>query len=694
MLFRSVSTGLNTKNQPYNETPAGEFLVVSWTGDFPAGRNTIGRFALRINGGTLLHEVLHDVGADGKTKIGLAGLLNNMGDSFAGMSELMESAGSGMDVMSEMINNQTLLDQQYEIVDGHWPENENEVVLVIGKNNEISKLTLYMLGVLDQSELDDIMSDLMTEGKYDSEPMEPYEFDFFIGMKFYMLTQSDFYEKTDKTYIGKDGEVLPVWNDIRDDVDYVSDETKLHTFVQENGRELRISGIIRPRVDATATSISGVVGYTKGLTDEILKKNADTEVINQQKNNPDVNVLTGLKFERTHYTPENIGDLIDKIDDATMEQFYAYMTQIILTDPDFSSRLDVKDAASFSQIFFLVPEDIQLSLVQSMLTAAEANNPVGVSALCTTLGGMMDIKIEKSETLIKLLPIMSMEQKYVLISGIPANEQMPFTVHGLITLAGEQTMTGIYSYMSEQLKTMSITEEIFLTLLSTMKAEDEDFITLEEALYKFAPQTDATLESNLKLLADAEKASPASINFYAKDFESKEYIEGFISDYNASVEEKDQLQYTDIVGIMMSSVSTIIDVISYVLIAFVAISLVVSSIMIGIITNISVLERTKEIGILRAIGASKKDISRVFNAETFIIGLCAGVLGIVITILLCLPTNAIIQGLTGFKNIEAVLPVGAAFILIAISMMLTIIAGLIPSRAAAKKDPVEALRSE
>ena len=632
--------------------------------------------------------------ADGKTKIGLAGLLNNMGDSFAGMSELMESAGSGMDVMSEMINNQTLLDQQYEIVDGHWPENENEVVLVVGKNNEISKLTLYMLGVLDQSELDDIMSDLMTDGTYDSEPMEPYDFDFFIGMKFYLLTQSDFYEKTNKTYIGKDGEILPVWNDIRDDVDYISDETKLHTFVQENGRELKISGIIRPKVDATATSISGVVGYTKGLTDEILKKNAETEVINQQKNNPDVNVLTGLKFERTHYTPENIGDLIDKIDDTTMEQFYAYMTQIILTDPDFSSRLDVKDAESFSQIFFLVPGDIQLSLVQSMLTAAEANNPVGVSALCTTLGGMMDIKIEKSETLIKLFPIMSMEQKFVLISGIPANEQMPFTIHGLITLAGEQTMTGIYSYMSEQLKTMSITEEIFLTLLSTMKAEDEDFITLEEALYKFAPQTDATLESNLKLLADAEKASPASINFYAKDFESKEYIEGFISDYNASVEEKDQLQYTDIVGIMMSSVSTIIDVISYVLIAFVAISLVVSSIMIGIITNISVLERTKEIGILRAIGASKKDISRVFNAETFIIGLCAGVLGILITILLCLPTNAIIQGLTGFKNIKAVLPVGAAFILIAISMLLTIFAGLIPSRAAAKKDPVEALRSE
>lgn len=633
--------------------------------------------------------------ADGKTKVGLADMIKNMGSNFSSIASLMETTGSSMiDVFSEMIDNQQLLDQQYEIVDGHWPESANEVVLVLGPNNRISKLSLYMLGVLDQSELEEIMESLMTDGEYDTVPLEPYDIDFFLGMKFYLLNTSEFYKETDKTYIGKDGAVLPVWSDIRNSPEYIADEEKLPEYIKENGRELVISGIIRPRIDASATSISGVVGYTKDLTNDVLAKNTESEVINQQKANPDINVLTGLKFERTKYTPETIGDLIDKIDSSTMEMFYAYITKTILEDEEFSSRLDVKDAESFTQIFFLMPEEAQISLVQGMLTAAEANNPDGLKNLYLAISRMMDINIEKSETIIKLIPIMTMEQRYVLISGIPATETMPFSVDGLITLAGEETMTGIYAYMSEQLKSMTMNEDLFLALLSTMKADDKDFITLEESLYRFAPQTDATLESTLELLANAEKASPASINFYAKDFASKEYIEDFISDYNNSVEDKDKLQYTDLVGIMMSSVSTIIDVISYILIAFVAISLVVSSIMIGIITNISVLERTKEIGILRAIGASKKDVSRVFNAETFIIGTCAGILGIIITILLCLPTNAIIQALSGFSNIKAVLPVAAAFILIAISMGLTLIAGLIPARAAAKKDPVEALRSE
>ena len=205
---------------------------------------------------------------------------------------------------------------------------------------------------------------------------------------------------------------------------------------------------------------------------------------------------------------------------------------------------------------------------------------------------------------------------------------------------------------------------------------------------------DADLESNLLLLGDAEKAKPASINFYAVDFKSKEKIEDFIQAYNDNAEGKDKLRYTDVVGIMMSSVTTIVDAITYVLVAFVSISLVVSSIMIGIITYISVLERTKEIGILRAIGASKRDISRVFNAETLIIGFAAGAIGILVTVLLCLPINLIIHALSGLTNINASLPLGAAFGLVVISMALTLIAGVIPSRIASKKDPVVALRTE
>jgi putative ABC transport system permease protein len=270
----------------------------------------------------------------------------------------------------------------------------------------------------------------------------------------------------------------------------------------------------------------------------------------------------------------------------------------------------------------------------------------------------------------------------------------PLAIPGLVDLAGEEVMNQIYVEVSESLKAMTVTEEIFLAILHGFPADSEEFLQIEEALYGFAPQTDATYKSVLTSLGNAEKNKPASINFYAKDFHQKENVEQFIADYNASVEEKDQLEYTDIIGIMMSSVTIIIDVISYVLIAFVAISLVVSSIMIGIITNISVLERTKEIGILRAIGASKRDISRVFNAETFIIGLAAGILGILMTVILCLPTNAIIQALTGFSNIRATLPAAAAAILIVISMGLTILAGLIPAKKASRKDPVIALRTE
>ena len=255
-------------------------------------------------------------------------------------------------------------------------------------------------------------------------------------------------------------------------------------------------------------------------------------------------------------------------------------------------------------------------------------------------------------------------------------------------------MQGVYAHMTEELKTLTITEESFTLLLQGNFIPDKDFATMEETLYKLAPQTDATYDSVLEDLGDAEATAPATINFYAKDFESKDLIEDFIRTYNEQAGELDKLQYTDIVGIMMSSVSTIINAISYVLIAFVAISLVVSSIMIGIITYISVLERTKEIGILRAIGASKKDIGRVFNAETLIVGFVAGMIGILSTLLLNIVINIILYHLTEIANLRAALPVGGAIALVLISMLLTFIAGLFPSGIAAKRNPVEALRSE
>ena len=412
-------------------------------------------------------------------------------------------------------------------------------------------------------------------------------------------------------------------------------------------------------------------------------------MIDQQKNKtPEHNVLTGLKFEKTVYTKDNIQELINTIDPATMQSLYDYMT--VQMQAAFKENPPV-NAESFAGFAMIMDDEQYAALVTQMLAIATAN-PANTPALAMLLGTVQSmLNIEgltvTADNLISLLPLLGTAERYVLINGLTE----PFPISGLHTICAA-AMADIYAYMNEQLLLISVDATNFALMLKTM--DDAEFSAMQETLYRLAPQTDATKDSVLTLLGDAEKAKPASINFYAVDFESKEKIEDFITAYNNQTSEADQLKYTDIIGIMMSSVTVIINAISYVLIAFVSISLVVSSIMIGIITYISVLERTKEIGILRAIGASKRDISRVFNAETLIIGFAAGVIGIGLTLLFCIPINIIIRALSGLTNIKAVLPVLAAFILVAISMGLTLIAGLIPSRIASKKDPVIALRSE
>ncbi len=623
--------------------------------------------------------------ADGKTQVNPTAIFDNMGDMFAGVGDMMQTMG-GMGIMSQMINNQELLDQQYELVGegSHWPTGANEVVLVVGKNNQISKMTLYMLGVLDQSELEDIMKALMTTGEYDTTPMEPYNLNDFLGMEFLLLNTADFYEidTTQEPYT-VDGKDYPVWRDVR------KGAFDQESFVKQNGTKLVISGIVRPKEGATATSITGALGYTKALTDQILEQNTKEEIILQQKATPHFNVLNGSTFERYKYTKETIDDLIKRIGSESMSQFYAYMTMMIRENEEYSKLLNVnKD--TFLMFALTMDDAKEQALVKEMLAQAKAMDPSGVALnmLCQQLkalpstvpnsGGLSTVTFT-ADNIPDLLPLMSDTQLGALFQGLQG-------------MCGDSFMNEKYTAMNETLKTWQINEKSFSFLLRSM--DDNLFNTMEEALYDYVPNKDSTYASNLKLLGDAETASPASINFYAKDFNAKESIENFIKEYNDSVEEVKKLEYTDLIGVMMSSISTIINVISYVLVAFVSVSLVVSSIMIGIITYISVLERTKEIGILRAIGASKRDISRVFNAETLIVGFTAGAIGVIFTLLLCLPINAIIHALSGMTNINAVLPWVAALILVAISMFLTFIAGLIPSRLASKKDPVEALRSE
>ena len=638
---------------------------------------------------------------DGKVQISPTTIFDNMGDTFSGVDEMMSSMGSmgamsGLSIMSEMIDNQELLEQQYELVGegSHWPTNANEVVLVIGKNNQISKMTLYMLGIEDQGELEGIMNDLMMGGEYESTHMEVYELSDFLGMKFKLLNTADYFEKTDLSYT-VDGVEYPIWYDMRQ-LGFDKE-----SFVVENGTELVVSGIVRPRSGASATSISGAIGYTKELTEMILAQNAESEIINQQKATPENNVLTGASFERIPYTKDNIDDLIRRVGSSNMQTFYNVMTTMIVNDDQYKGLLNVTDD-TVAMFVGTMSDGEQAQRVGELLRMAQENDPTGQKLQMLFMGlsmapdGLKNVQFT-ADNVVSLLPLMS-ETQVMMLVGLPATQseegaqQMPQTMLGLKDICSEEDKAAFFAEMNEDMVNWKINEKSMKLLLGQM--DDAMFEQFEETLYNMVPDKDATLESTLKKLGDAEKASPASVNFYAKDFASKEVIESFISEYNDGAEDSKKVQYTDVIGIMMSSVSTIIDVISYVLVAFVSISLVVSSIMIGIITYISVLERTKEIGILRSIGASKRDISRVFNAETMIIGTAAGLIGVFGTVLLCIPVNAIIHALSGISNVGAKMPWVAGIILVVISIVLTLISGLFPSRVASKKDPVEALRTE
>jgi len=632
--------------------------------------------------------------ADGElispTQLGMANLLSNMGDYFAGMSNMVDMAGaSGMDVMSEMIDNDELLDQQYEVVAGAWPTNANEVVLVVGKNNHISKLTLYMLGVLDQSELEDIMATLMSPEGYDEgEPLPPYNTSDFVGMNFYMLTASQLYEKTDEKY--SDGSDHYRWQEIT----FAGDE-EYRSFIEANGEKLTVSGIVRPRPDAAAASISGAIGYTAELTELILKKNEESEIIKQQKDTPTMNVITGLPLdlENKKYTVDNVDELFSAFDANTMAQISSMMGKML--SEGFAAAEGEDKLTNFIGYSTMINDEDKQTLALMLYDRFAETAPTQLPMLYMSLNKNDVFNIDSREDLAVCLPsIATDKQQYGMLIGFMAN-------------VCKSNMTDIYDAFLPMLSNISVSKEFCVDWIresakqeqaNTEAATGMTTEELIEMLTLMAPDTDATYDKMLKKLGDTDKAVPASINFYAKDFNSKEKIEEFISDYNKAVEAEGKtekiIEYTDVIGIMMSGISTIIDVISYVLIAFVSISLVVSSIMIGIITNISVLERTKEIGILRAIGASKRDISRVFNAETFIIGLVAGIIGIISTIILCIPVNLIIQYLSGFSNINASMPWIAGVVLVLISMGLTMIAGLIPAKNASKKDPVEALRSE
>ena len=482
---------------------------------------------------------------------------------FGSMSEMdnlgMTGTQSTTNVWSEMISNQELLENQYDVVAGRWPENYDEVVMVVTKDNEISDYELYSLGIRDVGEMQEMMRAAL-KGETKTYPNTSYTYDDLLSLTYKVIPSSDFYEYDDseKCYVDKS-----------DDADYLKDKIK-------NGLDIKVVGIVRPNEDATVHSITTTIGYTHALVEKLMDLSRDSEVGKAQLDDPDKNVFTGYEFG---------ADLNEEAQKEAEQQAQDAMSEMGIAD-------------------------------------------------------------------------MTEDQLYEYMASLPADQLKQFM----------QTMT-------EQ--TQSVSNSMSLSDLKSAE--------------------NATYDDNLVTLGIAYENDPKVIRIYPIDFESKEKIIDVIEEYNdmvkANGEEEKEISYTDMVGTMMSSISTIINAISYVLMAFVAISLVVSSIMIGIITYISVLERTKEIGVLRSIGASKKDISRVFNAETIIIGFVAGLIGIGVTVLLNIPINAVIHHFPGLTGV-AKLPVTGGALLVAISVVLTMIGGLIPSRVASKKDPVEALRSE
>ncbi len=535
----------------------------------------------------------------------------------------------------QIINN--IIYDQYDLLEGSWPNEYDEVILIVNEKNEVDDLTLFALGLLSQKEIDAII-DAAAKGETLENDNRKWTYQELIGRTYKTILPCSYYQDFDKDGIFTDmSKVDGILSNLYDGNEAI---------------ELKISGIIRPKKDSDAQMLREGIGYTSLLTKEIIRKAKESPVIKAQLNSPSINVLTGQPFE------SNTGSLTPEQKKASFLNYVSGMTNTQKKE----TYIAIKCLLTQEQL----AEKTLLELAN--YPTREAQQALVTQAMAQQL--QMDA---------------SMLEEYF-------NEMSDEQIYGFAyTVCQEVAKMKHKATVSMGLAMQP--EATLATLLDTElnSASNEDFTRYYDEVTDFS---DLSYEEVLVSLGCLDEESPSTINIYVSSFENKDIIADAIKEYNKSVDENKQIAYTDYMGLLMSGITTIINAITYVLIAFVAISLVVSSIMIGVITLISVQERTKEIGILRAIGASKKDVSSMFNAETLIIGFAAGLLGVVVTYLLCIPINLILHALTKVENLNAILPFSAAIILVLISMSLTLISGIIPSRSAAKKDPVIALRTE
>ena len=654
----------------------------------------------------------------------------------------MESMGTP--VFNEMIDDRSLLDSQYDVVAGHWPTSANEAVMVLSSRGTVGDYTLYSIGALDIDELNNLVNSAMTAdgGVEAPETGTDFTYDDALSTTFKVLSPADAYRKNEET---------GMWTDMSDDADFM-------TAKVADGIDVRIVGVVRPNETANASALTPGIAYTHALTRQLMERAADSQIVQEQLARPETDVFTGKSFDELQGEAKQGVDLgsMFSVDEAALKSAFSFdasalsgaaggmdLSGIDLSgldidlsgvgkDIDFSDIMAKAPTPDFSGIFdgleltpeqmrqvgtlanqlfegflqsdqfkALSPEDLKDA---SKLTAAFSTylenddtaqqilaqlKALGGDALAERLQQAMTDYVQK-----QLAPYLQQAMDQVMKA---ISEQIASTVSSQLKAGAAGLMDQMATQMSSSFANLASAMRVDASAFAHAIHFNMDAEDLSSLMMSYAKASKLTYDNNLTTLGYADEADPISVKIFPRDFEAKERVLDHIDAYNKQVKaaghDEQAISYTDYMGIIMGSVTDIVNTISLVLIAFVSISLVVSSIMIGIITYISVLERKKEIGILRAIGASKRNVANVFNAETFIEGLIAGVFAIVVVVAVSFPVNAWALAAKQVPNLMS-LPVQDALVLIAISVLLTVVAGLLPARSASRKDPVEALRSE
>jgi len=653
------------------------------------------------------------------------------------------SMSMSTDVFEEM-SDSDVIKSQYDVKAGHWPEKENELVLVLSQTGRINDFLSYVLGLRDSAELEDMVKKFTNEEEVETpDTTIDVSYDDILGMKFKLAKATDYYH-----YDEEHG----VWVDKSGDEAYMRD-------VVNNGEDLEIVGIVQGKPEANALALTMGIYYTADLVDHIVAEAADSQIVKDQLANPKVDVFSGKSFDEEDAENESSFDMgsLFSVDEEALASAFAFdegafdMSSLDFSSLDFSSiqadppdlsalgaslgdldmpevtvedfqkmfpNLDLAKVVSSVDIRFTDDGTAVANLVSGFASYATEHRGKDLRAYFDTKQGKkllnaaldkLDVGHIEAQVLAELADQLGTKPDDV--GAAITNRLMERYGNALAASLQEKLGGALVTYMTTYLTAISNAlssqmGSVMQSFSSAMHFDTNAFANafqfnmseedLAELLTSMMRVEEHSYDNNLKKLGYADFAKPSEISIYPRDFEGKEHIIEILDGYNDRMRQVDEdkvISYTDIVGTLMESVTTIVNMISAVLIAFVAISLIVSSIMIGVITYISVLERKKEIGILRSIGASKGDISRVFNAETVIEGLIAGLLGVGVTALGCIPANIIVYQIYDVPNV-ALLPVSAAAILVLISVVLTFVAGLIPSGSASRKDPVEALRSE